>query len=220
MIVQCHDDYRNLQKRHFFLRKKIARSTYIQTNNINPSWVACEGELELPPAGDAMVRVAYIASFDDKRKGSDILFPAVVRLMKEEYGVVLYVAGEGRNLAELKRNYGSCGNIIFLGQIADSGALLRQVDFSVVPSHRDSCPNTVLESLYAGTTVYGSNVGGIKEILKGEFLFEDSEEGVYHFLKNKLDQEAWKADKIKQQDLCCGLRFNWGEKIEAYMKEA
>jgi glycosyltransferase involved in cell wall biosynthesis len=187
---------------------------------MDPSWAEETEQMELPPAKGAGVRVAYIASFDDRRKGCDILFPAIARLMREGYAIVLYVAGTGEHLEEIKRSCKNYENMVFLGQIENSVALLKQVDFSVVPSHRDSCPNTVLEALYAGTTVYGSNVGGIKEILKGEFLFEDSEEGVYRFLKNKLEQKAWKADKIKQQDLCCGLRFNWGEKIEAYMKEA
>jgi glycosyltransferase involved in cell wall biosynthesis len=187
---------------------------------MDPSWAECAEQMELPRTKEVGVRVAYIASFDDRRKGCDILFPAIARLMREGYVIVLYVAGTGKNLEEIKKSYKKYDNMVFLGQIDHSVALLKQVDFSVVPSHRDSCPNTVLESLYAGTTVYGSDVGGIKEMLREDFLFEDSEEGVYQFLKDKLDHEAWKADKIKQQDLCSGLRFNWGEKMEAYMKEA
>ena len=220
MIVQCNDDYKYLLQRHPLLRGQIQKKTFIQKNNVNPSWVSHEGKLALPADTKDVVRIAYVASFDNVRKGYDILFPAIIRLLEEGYPVRLYVAGEGRQLEQLKAQYGTRCGITFLGRIDNACALLRKVDFSLVPSHRDSCPNTVLEALGVGTTVYGSKVGGIKDLLPDEFLFADTTEALYEFLKNKLDHRLWIPDGQEQRLLSQSLIFNWGEKIESYMKEA
>ena len=80
----------------------------------------------------------------------------------------LKVAGGGPLEQELRQQYARCENIEFLGMLDAQAVarLLAESRFSVMPSQcYDNNPLSVVESLFAGTPVAGSDIGGIPELI-------------------------------------------------------
>ena len=55
--------------------------------------------------------------------------------------------------------------VIFAGANKEAASYMSLFDFSVLTSEEEGCPNSVMESLSAGTPVVASAVGGIPELM-------------------------------------------------------
>lgn len=208
IIVQCQNDYFNLTKRNPECKNK----TFIQTNNANASWMQVE-EVKHEFIKDEMIRILFVGGFSNPRKGHGILIPAVARLINDGLKIKLLVAGDGAELGYYKELYKEYQDIEFLGRV-NINDYLKISDFEIVPSLIDSCPNTVLEGLNAGLAVYGTNSGGIPDLLQHkEFLFEANEDAIYCFLREVIETRRFEKDVILQKKLKDKLTFDWGKSI-------
>ena len=214
IIVQCKADYDNLLKRHKVLAKKLEKKLSIQINNI-ASWMCRdEGDEDVSKASD-ITTIAFVGGFNDRRKGHEILFPAVEKLLKDGVKVRLLIAGDGKFLEKEKEKYASYNEFVFLGRVQNMDDMYAQTDFAVVPSLQDSCPNTVLEALAYGVPVYGANAGGIPDLLVNrEYLFEPNTDDLYEFLKKNIMMQKFTHDRIQQHDLRQQLQFDWCYEIK------
>ncbi|MDR1817953.1 MAG: glycosyltransferase [Puniceicoccales bacterium] len=85
----------------------------------------------------------------------------------------LFLAGGGKNSA-LQRcrrlvrelDLEDSGQIVFMGAVADLPALLRRCRFAVLSSHYEGLPLALVEYLAAGCVCLGSNVAGVRDVLK------------------------------------------------------
>lgn len=96
-------------------------------------------------------------------KGVDTLLRAASGIPQK-----LLVAGGGPMFEELKEHYRDVHHIVFLGKLSGESVaeLLRQARFSVVPSEwYENNPFSIIESLCAGTSVLGADIGGIPELI-------------------------------------------------------
>lgn len=219
IIVQCENDKRNLIIRNHKWCHNIDKKIFIQINNVNASWMNIQ-LISREKDVDSALKVLFIGDFSNERKGHGILLPAISKLMEEFDDIVLYVAGDGAQLEEYKKKYKKYSKIIFLGRVNDIRKYLSLCDFEIVPSLVDSCPNTVLEGINAEIAVYGSNTGGIPDLLmKQEYLFEPKEEAIYSFLKNIYLQKRYIIDREKQKELKKILTFDWSKKIQDLIEE-
>jgi glycosyltransferase involved in cell wall biosynthesis len=125
----------------------------------------------LPKKPDSLLYVGRIA----KRKGIDFLIrsmPLVVRTIPDAQ---LLVGGKGRFLEKMRslvRHLKLERNVTFLGFVPDDqlNTLYNQACCVVVPSIFEGFGITVIEALATGTRVVGTDVDGIREILKsGEY---------------------------------------------------
>lgn len=99
-------------------------------------------------------------------KGVETLLAAAAELPYE-----LRVAGDGPLAEELRKRYGHCSHIKFLGHLDVGGvrALLSGGRMSVLPSEcYENNPLGVIESLCAGTPVVGARIGGIPELIDAD----------------------------------------------------
>ena len=81
----------------------------------------------------------------------------------------LALAGDGPLRAEVEASAkGLEQDMRFLGERADSQALMQAADFLVLPSAYEGMPNVVLEAMMAGCPVIGSRVGGIPELIEDD----------------------------------------------------
>ena len=214
IIVQCKKDKDDLIKRNIKYCKRISNKIYIQINNVNASWMkyTISNKLRFQ---DNVVRILFVGNFSDKRKGHALLLPAISKLLDQGYNLQLYIAGKGKELPKFMDQYKEYNQIIFLGHTKDIYKYLKICDFEIVPSLIDSCPNTILEGLNAGIAVYGTNTGGIPDILTSEkYMFAPNSNSIYLFLKNVLDKKLYISDAVNQKNLKEKLTFNWSEKIE------
>jgi glycosyltransferase involved in cell wall biosynthesis len=103
-------------------------------------------------------------------KGLDLLIEAVARLSAVGRPVSLAVAGDGQELAALKRQTAALGIedcVHFLGLVQNVASLYSQVDAVVLPSRpgREGLPNVLLEALRADTPVVATAAGSVPEVL-------------------------------------------------------
>lgn len=133
--------------------------------------------------------VAYVGRLDTE-KGLDILIQAFALLLKKDQKIKLLIAGKsimsinldadqknangGKNyqqiLEELVAKLGLEKHVIFLGHVIDTASIYQGSDVTVVPSRwPEPFGRVVIESMACGTPVIASRIGGIPEILTGEF---------------------------------------------------
>jgi glycogen synthase len=104
-----------------------------------------------------------------RRKGFHVLLEAFARVRPA--GWKLVIAGDGRDLAELKAQAGKLGGggaeVVFTGLVtgADKRWLLRHCRFTCAPSLEESFPNVALEAIACGKPVLGSTAGGFADIV-------------------------------------------------------
>ena len=214
IIVQCKADKQRLLERHKS-QKDINSKIFIQINNANASWMKQEHVHHFDKI-DEIKTILFIGHFSNPRKGHGILLPAIAKLIDEGKKIRLIVAGDGDEFTRYKDNYSKYKSIEFLGHVNNINALLEEASFMIVPSLIDSCPNTVLEGLNAGIAVYGSNSGGIPDLLlNNKYLFEPSVEGIYQFVGHVIETEQFVNDALEQQKRKESLCFDWSKKIKA-----
>lgn len=224
IIVQCRYDREALIARHKIIAKRRKDIIHIQINNVNASWNNRAIDRQNKEK-DQVITIAFISSFDDgaekdiSRKGNDIFLPAAKRLIEEGYHIRVLTAGGGANLKWYREKYQDTSNIIFK-DFCDPLEIYGASDFAVVPSVMDSCPNTLLEALSYGIAAYGSETGGIIDILEDKrYMFKPEENSIYCFLKKIIDDKLYLSDSIAQQSICRRLTFDWGDRMEKLIKE-
>ena len=132
--------------------------------------------------------ISYVGRLD-KDKGLEYLIKAIA-LLADHLDIKLMIAGkpvvhysvlkgteceeEGmkyqRSLEQLTRDLGISDRVQFLGHLSNPVSLYQASDISVLPSTwSEAFGRSIIESLACGTPVVASRVGGIPEILTGEF---------------------------------------------------
>ncbi|MFL5906774.1 MAG: glycosyltransferase [Solirubrobacterales bacterium] len=102
-------------------------------------------------------------------KGWEYLFRAIPRIRgKVDRPVVLLVVGEGPFEDDFRRQVAELGcerEVRFLGFRDDATSLMAAADLVVGPTLTEAFGITLAESLYAGTPVVATRVGGVPEIV-------------------------------------------------------
>lgn len=213
IIVQCRNDRDNLVKRNKRYYNHIENKIFVQINNANASWMNTDIVSCLKKEDDT-IRILFIGDFSNDRKGHKQLLLAFVRLLDEFKNLELYVAGGGLQFQEYKELYRQYPEIKFLGRVRNMQKYLSMCDFEIVPSLIDSCPNTILEGINAGIAVYGSDRGGIPDLLvKDEYMFKPNEKDIFLFLKDVIMEKRYLKDKDMQKMRKKELTFNWSDRI-------
>lgn len=212
IITQCKYDSSCMIERHPHLRRHNAIKYRDQINNVNPSWVANIEKKE--PLSFEGINICFIGNFNDERKGHGLLLKSASEVTAKRNNVKFHIIGGGKDLEKYKKQY-SNDRIVFYGFCSSPASILASCDLNIVPSKADSCPNTIMESLYVGTPVIGSRAGGIPEILLDEdALFDLSEnslvERIMMYIDNNvlLEELAAKQQRRKEE-----LSFDWGERM-------
>ena len=132
--------------------------------------------------------ISYVGRIDDD-KGIETLIEALALLKQKGVILKLLIAGKPlchpspadgekyqKSLSDLSRRLGVDSNVEFLGHVSNPIQLYQMSDLTVLPTTISEAFGRVLaESMACGTPVLASHVGGIPEVLSGEFkmcLFE------------------------------------------------
>lgn len=136
--------------------------------------------------------ITYVGRLD-KQKGLETLIRALALLLKINTNIRLLIAGkplahsnpeEGekyrKSLVQLSIDLSIEKHVDFLGHVTDTIELYQVTDVTVLPSiWAEPFGRSIIESMACGTPVVASRIGGIPEILTGEFqswLFEPEDE--------------------------------------------
>ncbi|MCX5772939.1 MAG: glycosyltransferase [Candidatus Hydrogenedentes bacterium] len=135
--------------------------------NIVPREQARE-QAGLPVAGRLIVSVGSL----NYEKGHEDVIQALSRLSPDVHLAIAGVSVDGgaylRKLAGLAAMCNVVNRVRFVGSLSQEAVamLLNAADVSVLASHREGCPNVVLESLACGTPVVATSVGAVPDFVK------------------------------------------------------
>ena len=108
-------------------------------------------------------------------KGIEIVLEAVKQINNRQ--IKVFVVGDDTNNygKELKSKYKNLINVFFLGKKLDVRQYLAIADVFVIPTkdegRKEGMPIAPLEAMASGRIVIGSNIPGIRDILKSDLLF-------------------------------------------------
>ncbi len=146
-------------------------------------------------------------------KGYDRLVNVTKRLIDEGYPIHVYIVGKGEERASLERQISHLNlteNWTFVGFTSNPYKYVKSADLYVCSSRREGFSTAVTESLIVGTPVVSTNCSGAYELLgyNNEYgiVTENSEEGIYHGIKQMLEGD--KLSFYKQKAIERGKEFN------------
>lgn len=137
-------------------------------------------------------------------KGADYLPEICEEILAKEPDVKFLFAGDGKYLERIKSAVPN-DKVAVLGQIdtEDIVEVMHLLDVLMIPSRNEGLPLVLLEALVSGVSVVASKVGGIPEVLPGDYLVDPGHDFVERFSK--------KVVSILRDDSRCVLedRFDW-----------
>lgn len=153
--------------------------------------------------------VGIIARLSDV-KGHIYLIKSFKEVLKEVPAAQLLIVGEGKmktDLMGLVEVLGIQQNVVFKSGCLDTAEVLCATDIFVLPSLKEGLGLALMEAMAAGLPAIGSNIGGIKSLIK---------DGVTGLLVEPADEKGLtKAilNLLKDPQLCAKLGKNAGSFI-------
>jgi glycosyltransferase involved in cell wall biosynthesis len=101
------------------------------------------------------------------RKGIREFLQAVALLLREHGTLRVFVAGDGKQAAELRDHVQTSGlgeRVQFLGFLDDPAGYLAALDVFVLPSLNEGLPQALLQALLMGVPAVATRVGSIEEL--------------------------------------------------------
>jgi L-malate glycosyltransferase len=114
--------------------------------------------------------IGIIARLSDV-KGHAYLIKAMPAILKEVPQARLFIVGEGRMRAELialAKVLNLENSVLFAPELCDTMEVLKAMDIFVMPSLKEGLGLALMEAMACGLAVVGSNIGGIKSLIKPE----------------------------------------------------
>lgn len=156
-------------------------------------------------------------------KGHQFLIDCFENLASNNEKYHLVLIGAGPLLAKMKHyaaKSSKSGNIHFLGFISNPWLYYQGLDVSTLLSFKnEGVPQTILKSMSAGTSVLGTSVGGIPEIIHNEktgILIEPGDEKMFADGILKLCSSDSFSQKLQKNAFNLSSRFRW-ENIGCHM---
>ena len=137
----------------------------------NPFNVDFDASPPWPPlGGDGGLRLACVGRLDAPGKGQDILFEvlAAPKWTKRNWRLHLYGDGENRGgLERLAQRLGLADRIVFEGHVPDVQKIWSVNHVMVAPSRIEGLPLALVEAMFCGRPVVGTDVAGAEVIEDG-----------------------------------------------------
>lgn len=111
--------------------------------------------------------------------------------------IKLVIIGDGPQKEKLKQIASNTEKIIFLGNQNNASSFIHYFDSFILSSNWEGLPLVILEAMLSNVLVIGSNVHGIKELIKNNvtgFLFEKS--NVYNLVE-KIKKSIYEKNNNK-----------------------
>ena len=124
----------------------------------------------------------------DDNKNQKMLLNVFSKLHKDFPNIKLILLGDGPNhdiLQQQCKNLDLKEFVSLPGNVADTEKYYAEADIYVQTSHREAMPLSILEAMASGLPIISTNVGGIKDVVKGNgIMIEDGDEkGLYDAMK-------------------------------------
>lgn len=159
-----------------------------------------------------------------KQKGVNNILFAFSKLEKEYKNIHLFIAGDGPELDEYKKNYKS-KNIEFLGKLNYQtllGYYAKTDIFLYPPLWPEGLPTSILEAGLMKCAVIGTNQGGIKEIISNNengIIVSGSKNSLYESMKKLIDDSKLRGKLSKNLNETIKNKFSWQVTVKKILKD-
>lgn len=156
----------------------------------------------------------------DERKGIDFLIKSMPLIIKKIPNIKLFVIGKGKlrkKLEKFIKKNSIRKNVKFLGFIRDKDLpkWYNQVELVIVPSVFEGFGITTIEAMACGTSVIGTDVDGIRDIIennKNGILVKYGDKNELATQIIRLLSNSQLREKISEEGLkTVQSKFNWNE---------
>lgn len=178
----------------------ILKDCHIANNPVNHSEIITKSN-ETPAS---LKHPCFIASGRiNISKGHFNLLEIHKRLLDAGHHHYIYILGDGpqkQNLLNKIKEHNVEETFILLGNQNNPYPYIKEADYFIHPSHRESYPMVILESLMLNKPIVSTNVGGIPEIITNNengILVNNNEDEIFDAMKKFLTEPEL-VEKIKQ----------------------
>ncbi|HIY23142.1 MAG TPA: glycosyltransferase [Candidatus Brachybacterium merdigallinarum] len=157
------------------------------------------------------LRVISVGSQQTPYKGHQDIIQAAARLRDEGHSVEVVLVGDGAfqsDLRALADRLGMENRVRFTGALPFAAVMseLRAADVYVQASHTEGLPRALVEAMSQALPVIGTDVGGIPELVPGEFLVPISApDAIAERLIAMSDEETWHQESARSLE--AALRY-------------
>jgi len=110
------------------------------------------------------------------------VFPEILEIKPEAIAIIIGEGQERKKLRKFIEKLNLKDKIFLIGEIKDSSKYLKGFDLFVLPSRYEGLSLTLIEALFAEIPILASNVGGNKEILKEDSVFNLNDLNCFLFI--------------------------------------
>ncbi len=146
------------------------------------------------------------------------LMIALCREFPQVYGVLIGEGPDRAHLESLIQVSGFADRLVMAGYCADMPAVYRSLDFTVLFTDYEGCPNSVLESMAAGVPVLASDVCGIGEILEsgwnGFLVTHGDVESAAILMRKAIEEPAFRKSMSENARDSVRHRFDASQKLQ------
>jgi glycosyltransferase involved in cell wall biosynthesis len=145
-------------------------------------------------------------------KNYEFLIRVFPRLLKIYPQAHLIIIGEGEKRREYEaviEQNNLAENVFLAGAIPEARRYLKAFDIFVLPSRYEGLSITLAETLFAGVPVLASNVGGNREILSEEMLYQFDNRTEF------IDKFAWLME-VENREMVISTMKERAKQFDAY----
>ncbi|OJW81714.1 MAG: hypothetical protein BGO69_14495 [Bacteroidetes bacterium 46-16] len=159
------------------------------------------------------LHILSIGIMDQMYKGPDILLQALAICKEKGFPFHMVWIGGGLNLEKVKQmaqELGIGNTVSFMGTVTERDKIEAEMDSSdlfVLASRTEGLPRAMIEAMARGLACIGSKVGGIPELLDGEYLFEKENYKQLAELIMKVGEDESKLASMSVKNLETAKRY-------------
>jgi glycosyltransferase involved in cell wall biosynthesis len=140
-----------------------------------------------------------VGAIDVKYKGHEYVIRAISQLEKDiKQRIKYHIVGGGNKkyLSNIIKKYNLEDQVILLGSMNHDKVFewLDTIDVYIQPSLTEGLPRALIEAMSRGLISFGSNVGGIPELIGDEFLFKSKSSSEIHNIFKKINQFSFEKE--------------------------
>ncbi len=100
------------------------------------------------------------------------IFPEILKIKENSIVIIIGEGAERKKYENLIRKYSLKNKFFLIGETKDASKYLKGFDLFVLPSRYEGLSITLIEALFAQIPILASDVGGNKEIVSKECVYE------------------------------------------------
>lgn len=139
------------------------------------------------------IKLCTVANVGMKYKGHKYVIKAISKLNKKDHKYKYYLIGNGdqNRLKKYSKGKKVQDDVIFLGSLPHDKVfdVLDEIDIYIQPSLQEGLPRALLEAMSRACPAFGSNAGGIPELLDSNVIFKKKNVSKIISLLNNISED-------------------------------